>query len=143
MKKDFINLVTFHVGEVCCGIDILHVQEINKLSEITPVPKAPGYVRGVLNLRGQIVTIIDLADKFRIDSFRISGTNRNIIIRSGNEYIGLFVESVGDVLQGKPDDMEPPPANTGNDLGKFFKGVLKRDDLLIGILDIEEVINVK
>lgn len=139
MGVDYMSLVTFQVGEIFCGIDIRHVQEINRLFEITFVPKAPEYVRGVLNLRGQIVTIIDLAEKLGVDSFKESRTNRNIIVKSENEHIGLFVERVGDILQGKPDDMEPPPANAGNGLGRFFKGVLKRDDQLIGILNIEEV----
>lgn len=140
MKKDVINLVTFHTGEMCCGIEIHHVQEINKLFEITPVPNAPNYVTGVLNLRGEIITIIDLAKKLEIDSLSISESNRNIIVRSGDEYIALFVERVGDVVQGNQDDIEPPPANAGNAQRKFFKGVLKKNSLLIGILDIEEVI---
>ncbi len=138
-RMDVMTFITFSAGEVCCGIDILQVQEINKLSEITPVPGAPVYVRGVLNLRGQIVTIIDAAEKLGTAPFSISETNRNIIVRSQNEYVGLFVEKVGDVVQGNADNMEAPPANTGNGIGKYFRGVLKNDGLLIGILDLEEV----
>ena len=141
-KKRPVELATFYAGEACCGMDILNVQEINKLFEITPVPQAPDYVRGILNLRGQIITVIDLGKKVGISSTGLSDTSRNIIVDSRGELIGFLVERIGDVVQADWNDVEPPPANMGGAQGKFFKGVLKTDGILIGILDVEEALRI-
>jgi purine-binding chemotaxis protein CheW len=139
-KKRPVELATFYAGGACYGMDILNVQGINKLFEITPVPQAPDYVRGILNLRGQIITIIDLGKKVGISSTELSDTSRNIIVDSRGEQIGFLVERIGDIIQADWNDVEPPPANMGNVQGKFFKGVLKTEDTLIGILDVEEAL---
>ena len=86
-----VELATFYVGESLYGMDILKVQEINKLMDMTRVPQAPDYVMGILNLRGQIVTVIDLGNKLNLDNIQVNETSRNIIVNSGNEYIGLCI----------------------------------------------------
>ena len=135
-----MELATFYVGEALCGMDILKVQEINKLMEMTKVPQAPPYVTGILNLRGQIVTIIDLCKKLGLPSTDVNDESRNIIVSSKGEHIGLLTERISDVVGIDWEKMEPPPANIGGVQGRFFKGVLKTEDRLIGILDIEEVL---
>ncbi len=135
-----VELATFYVGEALCGMDILKVQEINKLMEMTKVPQAPDYVMGILNLRGQIVTIIDLGKKLGLTQVDINESSRNIIVNSDNEYIGLLVSKIGDVVEADWQKVEPPPANIGGVQGIFFKGVFKMDDRLIGILDSERVL---
>ncbi len=135
-----VELTTFYVGKALCGMDILKVQEINKLMEMTTVPQSPEYVMGILNLRGQIVTIVDLGKKLGLNSSAISDKSRNIIVNSKGEYIGLFVTSISDVVDADWDKIEPPPANIGGVQGKFFKGVFKTDDRLIGVLDVEKVL---
>ncbi|MBW1695866.1 MAG: purine-binding chemotaxis protein CheW [Deltaproteobacteria bacterium] len=136
-----VELATFYAGEALCGMDILNIQEINKLLDMTPVPHAPEYVKGILNLRGQIVTIIDLRRKLGlppVDSNK--DENRNIIVNSENEYIGLFVERISDVVRANWDEVQPPPVNIGGVQGKYFEGVLKTDTGLIGILNANEVL---
>ncbi|MGW8324547.1 MAG: chemotaxis protein CheW, partial [Desulfobacterales bacterium] len=123
-----------------CGMDILKVQEINKLIEMTRVPQAPDYVLGILNLRGEIVTIIDLGKKLGLKSTEISDKTRNIIVNSKGEHIGLMVEKISDVVQAKFEKIEAPPANIGGVQGKYFTGVLKTKDRLIGILDVGKVL---
>jgi purine-binding chemotaxis protein CheW len=139
-QKNILELATFYVGESLCGINILNIQEINKNVDITHVPQAPAYVVGVLNLRGRIVTVIDLGDKLELSPINISKENRNIIVDSQEEQIGLLVDSISDVLLARSDKIEPAPANIGGVKGKFFKGVFKTEDKLIGVLDIEEVL---
>ncbi len=139
-QKNILELATFYVGESLCGINILNIQEINKNVDITHVPQAPAYVVGVLNLRGRIVTVIDLGDKLELSPINISKENRNIIVDSQDEQIGLLVDSISDVLLARSDKIEPAPANIGGVKGKFFKGVFKTEDKLIGVLDIEEVL---
>ncbi len=140
MVNQTVEMATFYVGKALCGMDILNVQEINKLMDMTTVPQAPDYVMGILNLRGQIVTIIDLGKKLNLGSTELSEMSRNIIVNSKDEYIGLLVTRISDVVEADLEKMEPPPANIGGVQGKFFKGVFKTKERLIGILDVEKVL---
>lgn len=135
-----IELATFYVGNALCGMDILKVQEINKILDLTAVPQAPEYVRGILNLRGQIVTVIDLGIKLGLSRIEIGPETRNIIVNSQNEYIGLLVDRIGDVERTSEEKIEAPPANIGGVKAMFFEGVYKKENSLIGILNVEKVL---
>jgi purine-binding chemotaxis protein CheW len=135
-----VELATFFIGEALCGMDIMNIQEVNKLMEMTKVPQAPEYVMGILNLRGQIVTIIDLGLKLGLSFIEETDENRNIIVSSKGERIGLLVERISDVVLADMERIEPPPANIGGVQGKFFKGVFKTEERLIGILNVAEVL---
>ncbi len=135
-----VELATFYLGDALCGMDILKVQEINKLLEMTKVPQAPDYVKGIVNLRGQIVTVIDLGKKLGLSMTDLGLETRNIIVNSTNEYVGLLVDRIGDVERTDWDKIEPPPANIGGVQGKYFEGVFKKEKSLIGILNVEEVL---
>jgi len=140
VNRSVVELATFFVGDALCGMDILKVQEINKLIEMTRVPQAPEYVLGILNLRGEIVTIVDLGKKLGLKSTEMSDKTRNIIVNSNGEHIGLMVEKISDVFQANWEMVEAPPANIGGVQGKYFTGVFKTEDRLIGILDVEKVL---
>ena len=135
-----LEFSTFYVGGALCGINILSIQEINKHFEITKVPQSADYIKGILNLRGRIVTIIDLGKKLGLDPVTEDKDNRNIIVNSEDEHIGLLVDSISDVVLAQSEDIEPAPSNIGGVKGKFFQGVLKTESQLIGILDIDEVL---
>ena len=139
-QRPTVELATFYIGEALCGMDILNVQEINKLMDMTKVPQAPTYVTGILNLRGQIVTVIDLGRKLGLTSTQLNDSTRNIIVNSENEYIGLLVSSISDVVEAQWEKVEDPPANIGGVQGAYFKGVFKTQDRLIGILDVNKVL---
>lgn len=143
LTKNIIELATFYVGNALCGMDILKVQEINKLMEMTKVPQAPEYMVGILNLRGQIVTIIDLGQKLGLGNVEISNESRNIIINAPGEHVGLLVTRISDVVMADPDRIEPAPANMSGIQGSFFTGVYKTENKLIGILDIKEVLRIE
>jgi purine-binding chemotaxis protein CheW len=135
-----VELATFYIGEALCGMDILKVQEINKLMEMTKVPQAPSYVTGILNLRGQIVTVIDLGKKLGLENKKLNESARNIIVNSDNEYIGLLVSRISDVIEADWEKVEKPPANISGVQGVYFKGVYKTKNRLIGILDVDRVL---
>ncbi len=135
-----LEFSTFHVGGAICGINILSIQEINKNFEITRVPQASDYIEGILNLRGRIVTIIDLGKKLGLSPVNKDKENRNIIVNSEDELIGLLVDAISDVVLAKQEDIEPAPSNIGGVKGKYFQGVLKTEKQLIGILNIDEVL---
>lgn len=139
-SSEDLEFSTFYVGGALCGINILNIQEINKHFEITKVPQASDYVKGILNLRGRIVTIIDLGEKLGLDPVNKDKSNRNIIVNSEDEHIGLLVDAISDVVIAKNEDIEPAPSNIGGVKGKYFQGVLKTEKQLIGILDIDEVL---
>ena len=142
-NKNTIELATFYVGDALCGMDILKVQEINKIMEMTKVPQSPDYVVGILNLRGQIVTIIDLGKKLGLGSTDLGLDPRNIIVNVPGEHIGLLVKSISDVVMADPDKIEPAPANMNGIQGNFFKGVYKTENKLIGILETNEVLRME
>ena len=135
-----LEFSTFYVGGALCGINILNIQEINKHFEITQVPQAPEYIEGILNLRGRIVTIIDLGRKLGLDPVTKTKDNRNIIVNSDDEHIGLLIDSISDVVVAKAENIEPAPSNISGLKGKYFQGVVKTEKKLIGILDIDEVL---
>jgi len=141
--SNLIELSTFLVGDALCGMDILTIQEINKLIDMTAVPQAPSYVLGILNLRGQIITSIDLGKKLGLGETDMSQDPRNIIVNSRGEHIGLMVRKISDVVQADKDKFEPPPSNMGGIQGEFFTGVYKTDSKLIGILDVDKVLKME
>ncbi len=141
-QSTMLELATFYVGDSLCGIDILNIQEINKQVEVTLVPQSEDYVKGVLNLRGRIVTVVDLGKKLGLSPIVPDKNNRNIIVDSQSEQIGLLVDCISDVLIADSSRIESAPANIGGVKGRYFKGVFKTDTNLIGILDIEEVLKI-
>jgi purine-binding chemotaxis protein CheW len=140
-NENGVELATFYIGDALCGIDILQIQEINKLSMMTQVPQAPDYVKGILNLRGQIVTVIDLGKKLGLGETDTSLDPRNVIVNSAGNYVGLMVKEISDVVEADMSKQELPPANMLGIQGEFFTGVYKMDNVLIGILDITKVLN--
>lgn len=140
LDDTIIKYLVFQVGEVRCGIDILGIEGINWVPAITPVFSAPDYVKGLLNLRGQLVTVFDLGKRLGLGECHLSQTSRIIIIKLDTEYIGLLVDSVSEVVSTQQKFVEPPPANTMERQGTFFSGILNTDNRLTTILNIEETI---
>lgn len=143
VDSNLIELSTFLIGDALCGMDILTIQEINKLIDMTEVPQAPSYVLGILNLRGQIITSIDLGKKLGLGETDMTQDPRNIIVNSKGEHIGLMVRKISDVVQANKDKFEPPPSNMGGIQGEFFTGVYKTENKLIGILDVDKVLRME
>ena len=142
-ENEIVELSTFYIGKALCGMDILKIQEINKDIKMTEVPQSPDYVMGILNLRGQIVTTIDLGKKLGLSSSELNDNSRNIIVNSKDEYIGLLVDRIGDVIKAERSKIERAPANVGEMQGKYFDGVYKLEDSLVGILNLEKVLNIE
>ena len=135
------ELTIFQVADISCGLNTADVQEINKHIDITKAFGAPDYVRGIINLRGEIVTVIDLRQKFGIEAEEISENMRVVIVENQGENIGLLVDRIDDIVTADPNLIEPPPSNVSGVTGEYFTGVLKTDDALITILDIEHLLS--
>jgi len=135
-----IELISFRIGETLCGIPIHDVQEINPVSRITAVPQAPEYIRGMINLRGQIVTILDAGEKLGLGKTEKSRENRIVIVKGKEEPVGLLVSAMGDVVTTQRARIEPTPANIGTIQAAFFDGILNMEGTVIGILNLEKTL---
>lgn len=134
--------VIFKVQDMAFGLDILDVQEIKRIRHITPVHSAPGYVRGIVNMRGDIVTILDPVCRFGIEDNVNSDSNLTIIIPDNNTLIGLLVDDVDDIVEFKRSDLAPPPSNMAMIQRQYITGILKQDQNLVAVIDKEMLIRV-
>lgn len=137
-----IELTVFTVGDILCAVENDRVREISGLRAITPVHHAPEHVRGVVNLRGQIMTIIDLGVRLGIGAVPEDRNSRILVVRSGEEDIGLLVDGIEDVKTVSASDMEPPPSNVQGLSGAFLKAILKEKDDLACIVDMEKILHI-
>jgi len=136
---ELVELVTFYLSGAQYGIDILQVQEINKLQAWTPVPHSDPFVLGILSLRGSIVTIIDLGRKLGLDKTKISHDSRTIIVKLEEQCVGFLVDVIGNVTTVNWDRVCQPPANVNGVESRFLEGVLKTEGSLITLLNMKEV----
>lgn len=140
-RGSLTELATFQVGEALCGMAIRQIEEINRFIQMTQVPQAPEDVLGILNLRGQIVTIIDLARRLGLGPTEPSGEARIIIVNTAGGKVGILVRRISDVVSVDLEHQEPPPTNMRGIQGRFFTGVYKRENVLIGLLNIDRVLS--
>jgi purine-binding chemotaxis protein CheW len=136
-SKGETDYVTMYVGDMLLGIDIAVADEINRHVDVTPVPHAPKFVRGVLNLRGEVVTVVDLRMILGLPPTEGSSGARTVIVRSEGEQIGLRVDRVADVVRAKSDQIAAVPPNLNGVDGRFFKGVFQLASELLVVLDIQ------
>ena len=136
-----LEYATFYVGDVLLGIQIREVQEINRNLDLTVVPHGPAHVRGVMNLRGEVVTVVDLRVVFGLPPGEVTRSTRNIVLSSGDERISLLVDRIADVVTAREDKIESPPGNLSGIEDRFFSGVHRLENELLLIVDVEEVLS--
>jgi len=127
--------VTFSVGEHFLGLDVTLVREINRFLDITPVQHAPQHVRGLINLRGQLVTVFDLGVWLGFGPRTITAVSHNVILKQ--EPIGLLVDEIGEVVEAESRDIEAPPANAVGIRGECLAGVVQLADRLLSVLSVD------
>lgn len=130
-----IQLVTFGVGDCVLGVEIEHVQEINRQLELTPVPGAPTSIRGVINLRGDVVSVLDLHCLLGLQPTEVSRATRNLILKIDGEHVGVMVDHVSDILAISADAISHRPPNLNQVDRRFCRGVHIRDEAVVVILD--------
>ena len=135
--REMHQLVSFQLGPEEYAIDILGVQEIIRLVEITRVPNAPHYVDGVVNLRGKVIPIINLRNKFGLPSTEPTKDTRIIVVEVAQLVLGFVVDSVEEVLRLPEDSIEPPPSTGRGGVDEFHKGVGRMEGRLLILLDLE------
>ncbi|WP_081859263.1 chemotaxis protein CheW [Desulfohalovibrio reitneri] len=135
------QLVTFSIGDEEFGIDILKVQEIIRMVDITRVPKAPDFVEGVINLRGKVIPVIDLRKRFGMPGKDHDKNTRCVVVDICNMIVGFIVDSVSEVLRIPSDTIEPPPPVVAGIESEYINGVGKLEDRLLILLDLNKLLS--
>lgn len=136
-----LQWVTFRLGEEKYGINVMQVQEVLRVTEIAPVPGAPPYVLGIINLRGNVVTVIDTRNRFGLMPKEVDDATRIVIIETEMHIIGIQVDSVAEVVDLKMSEIETAP-NVGNDeSSKYIQGVTSRDNELLILVDLNKFLS--
>ena len=132
---------TFFVADLFFGVDVLHVQEVLRFQQMTPVPQAPEVIEGLINLRGQIVTAIDMRRRLRLPPRVGDQAPMNIVVRTQDGAISLLVDEIGDVLQMDASTYECPPGNLDPAARDLIRGVYKLKDRLLLVLNEERTVD--
>lgn len=140
MQTGNLDLVVFTVNEVKCALRVDEVQEIKRIVQINDVYHAPEYVRGVINLRGQIVTVIDMRKKLNYQTCELNLSSRLVVVKREEEQIGLLVDTIEDTVMARAEDILMPPSNIQGAESRFFLGVCKTPESLVTILDLEAIL---
>lgn len=140
MEASTRQFSTFYVQDLFFGIEVLQVQEVLRYQEMTRVPLAPDLIEGLINLRGQIVTAIDMRRRLLLQPRGNDETPMNMVVRSDDGAVSLLVDEIGDVLEVRQDVYEPPPENTPREFRELISGVYKLDGRLLLVLDTERVL---
>ncbi len=140
-NDEVLQWVTFKLDTETYGINVMQVQEVLRYTEIAPVPGAPSYVLGIINLRGNVVTVIDTRSRFGLESSDITDNTRIVIIEAEKQVIGILVDSVAEVVYLKASEIDVAP-NVGNeDSAKFIQGVSNRDGELLILVDLDQLLS--
>jgi purine-binding chemotaxis protein CheW len=139
-SNTILQLVTFTLGSEEYAVDILKVQEINRMKEITRVPNSPIYVEGVINLRGKVIPVVNLRKKFGLVDKDNDEQSRIMIMDIQGITMGLVVDAVSEVLRVPDNIVEPTPPMASNISTEFIKGIAKLEDRLIILLDMDRLL---
>jgi purine-binding chemotaxis protein CheW len=134
------HLATFVLDREEYAVDVHVVQEIRRVSEITAVPRAPEFIRGVINLRGRILPVVDLKRKLRMGTVEIGKGSRIVVVRVHGRLLGLLVDGAQQVLKVPLSRIEPPPEEVVAGGGDYIRGVAKLDDRLIILVDLLRIL---
>lgn len=140
-NDEVLQWVTFKLDSETYGINVMQVQEVLRYTEIAPVPGAPTYVMGIINLRGNVVTVIDTRARFGLEAAEVTDNTRIVIIEAEKQVIGILVDSVAEVVYLKASEIDIAP-NVGNDeSAKYIQGVSNREGELLILVDLNKLLS--
>ncbi|MET1078162.1 MAG: chemotaxis protein CheW [Pseudomonas sp.] len=140
-EDPILQWVTFRLDDETYGINVMQVQEVLRYTEIAPVPGAPSYVLGIINLRGNVVTVIDTRQRFGLDSAEVTDNTRIVIIEADKQVVGIMVDSVAEVVYLRQSEVETAP-NVGNDeSAKFIQGVCNKNGELLILVELDKMMS--
>ncbi len=139
-NDEVLQWVTFQLEQETYGINVMQVREVLRYTEIAPVPGAPDYVLGIINLRGNVVTVIDTRSRFGLVEGEITDNTRIIVIESEHQVIGILVDSVAEVVYLRSSEIDTTPSVGTDESAKFIQGVSNRDGRLLILVDLNKLL---
>ncbi len=140
-QDEVLQWVTFKLEGEAYGINVMQVQEVLRVSEITPVPGAPAYILGIINLRGNVVTVLDTRMRFGLSVYETDDASRVVIVESKGNVLGILVDSVAEVVYLRSSEIETAP-NVGNDeSSKYIQGVYSNEGNLLILVDVNKLLS--
>jgi purine-binding chemotaxis protein CheW len=139
-EDSVLQWVTYQLEEEFYGINVMQVQEVLRMTEIAPVPGAPSYVLGIINLRGNVVTVIDTRARFGLPSVQPTDNSRIIIVELSGQVIGMLVDSVAEVVYLNQSEIDTAP-NVSDDSSRFIQGVSNRGKYLLILVDVNKLVS--
>ncbi len=136
-----LQWVTYQLEDEVYGINVMQVQEVLRITEIAPVPGAPSYVLGIINLRGSVVTVIDTRSRFGLMPKETDDLSRIIIVEVNGNVIGMLVDSVAEVVYLHQSEIDTAPSVSNDDSSRFIQGVCSREDYLLIIVDVDKFLS--
>ncbi|KGM07328.1 Positive regulator of CheA protein activity (CheW) [Methylophaga thiooxydans] len=135
-----LQWVTYQLEDEFYGINVMQVQEVLRLMEIAPVPGAPSYVLGIINVRGNVVTVIDTRARFGLSTKEPDESSRIVIVEVSGHVIGMLVDSVAEVVYLRQSEIDTAP-NISDDSSRFIQGVCNREKYLLILVDVNKLLN--
>jgi purine-binding chemotaxis protein CheW len=139
-EQPLLLISTFYLRDALFALDTALVEEVVRLRRVTRVARAPEYVLGIMNLRGKIVTVLDLAAILQLGPAAPGDESRLYIVRDGDGLAGLLVDRAADVIELDTALLEQPPASVSGAEGRFFQGITRTGDHLVAVLDLPAVL---
>ena len=140
VSQGHMQYVTFTLENEVYGINVMQVQEVLREIEVAPVPGAPHYVLGIINLRGNVVSVIDGRARFGLPAVESTPLTRIIVIEAQQQIIGILVDSVAEVVDVEASEVETAPNVGSSDASRYIDGVVNRDDKLLIVVDLNKLL---
>lgn len=139
-NEEVIQWVTFRLSEEIYGINVMQVQEVLRVTEVAPVPGAPHYVLGIINLRGNVVTVIDARIRLGLTATETTDSTRIVIIENSSHVVGILVDSVAEVVDLYMSDVESAPSVGNDESARYIQGVVSHGDELLILVDLNKLL---
>lgn len=138
-KKD-LKVIVFQLKDEEYAIEVDYVTSIEKMQKITRIPGVPSYIKGVMNLRGVIIPVVDLRSRFQLEEIDYEENTRILVLNKGGDEIGFIVDGANDVIDISSTDIEPTPEVVGGVKEEYLRGVVKMGDRLFTLLHLEKIL---
>jgi purine-binding chemotaxis protein CheW len=137
---EVLQYVTFRLDDETYGINVMQIQEVLRYSEIAPVPGSPDYVLGIINLRGNVVTVIDTRRRFGLNDADVTDSSRIVVMESADQVMGILVDSVAEVVYLKSSEIETAPNVGSEESARFIQGVCNKNGELIILVEFDKML---
>lgn len=135
-----LQWVTFRLEDETYGINVMQVREVLRYNEIAPVPGAPHFVLGIINLRGNVVTVIDTRERFGLPTSEVTDNTRIVIIEAEDQVVGIMVDAVAEVVYLRASEIESAPHVGNDDNARFIQGVSHKGEELLILVDLDKML---